>query len=65
MKNFKGNLLDICDIHKWNYFHKIVYIGLNHDKIRILKERVSKLNIKNHVIISKNNIQGVQIKETF
>ena len=70
LKNYKGKLLDIGsgnggDIHKWKHFRKIVCVEPDHEKIKNLKERVSKSEIRNRITIIQNTIQKVQFNEIF
>jgi len=70
LSNYKGSLLDIGtgnggDIHKWKNFRKIICIEPDHEKIKSLKERVSKSSIKNRITIIQNDIQKVQFDNVF
>ncbi|ORX41534.1 hypothetical protein BCR36DRAFT_416709 [Piromyces finnis] len=70
LKNYRGNLLDIGsgnggDIHKWKHFHKILCVESKSDKIKKIKSRLSKAEIKNRVKIINNNIQKVTLQENF
>jgi len=70
LNNYRGKLLDIGsgnggDIHKWKHFRKIVCVEPDEEKIKNLKERVSKSDIKNRISIVQNTIQEVQLDETF
>jgi len=70
LSNYKGSLLDIGtgnggDIHKWKNFRKIICIEPDHEKIKSLKERVSKSSIKNRITIIQNDIQKVQFDKCF
>ncbi|ORX73459.1 hypothetical protein BCR32DRAFT_285619 [Anaeromyces robustus] len=70
LNKYKGNLLDIGtgnggDIHKWKHFRKIVCVEPDHEKIKILKERISKSEIKNRISIIQNTIQNIKLKNIY
>jgi len=70
LKKFKGNLLDIGsgnggDIHKWKHFNKIFCVEPDSNKIKNLKERIAKSEIKNRITIINNKIQEVTLNEIF
>jgi len=70
LSNYKGSLLDIGtgnggDIHKWKTFRQIICIEPDHEKIKNLKERVSKSSIKNRITTIQNDIQKVQLDNVF
>ncbi|ORY21838.1 hypothetical protein LY90DRAFT_632436 [Neocallimastix californiae] len=45
------------DLHKWKNFRKIVCVEPDHEKIKVLKERISKSEIRNRISILQNTIQ--------
>ncbi|KAG4082234.1 hypothetical protein H8356DRAFT_1066529 [Neocallimastix lanati (nom. inval.)] len=70
LHKYKGNLLDIGtgnggDLHKWKNFRKIVCVEPDHEKIKVLKERVSKSEIRNRISILQNTIQNVELKDIY
>ncbi|ORX64263.1 hypothetical protein BCR32DRAFT_287211 [Anaeromyces robustus] len=70
LNNYRGTLLDIGtgnggDIYKWKNFRKIVCVELDHEKIKVLKERVSKSEIRNRILILQNTIENVKLDNTY
>ncbi|KAL6588477.1 hypothetical protein U3516DRAFT_653582 [Neocallimastix sp. 'constans'] len=70
LHKYKGNLLDIGtgnggDLHKWKNFRKIVCVEPDHEKIKVLKERISKSEIRNRISILQNTIQNVELKDIY
>ncbi|KAL6589286.1 hypothetical protein U3516DRAFT_573681 [Neocallimastix sp. 'constans'] len=70
LHKYKGNLLDIGtgnggDLHKWKNFRKIVCVEPDHEKIKVLKERISKSEIRNRMSILQNTIQNVELKDIY
>ena len=70
LNKYTGNLIDIGsgnggDLHKWKHFRRITCVEPDYEKIKNLKERVSKSDIKNRISIIQNNIQNVSIKEKY
>ncbi|KAG4082154.1 hypothetical protein H8356DRAFT_1299908 [Neocallimastix lanati (nom. inval.)] len=70
LHKYKGNLLDIGtgnggDLHKWKKFRKIVCVEPDHEKIKVLKERISKSEIRNRISILQNTIQNVELKDIY
>ncbi|KAG4081963.1 hypothetical protein H8356DRAFT_1066884 [Neocallimastix lanati (nom. inval.)] len=70
LHKYKGNLLDIGtgnggDLHKWKNFRKIVCVEPDHEKIKVLKERISKSEIRNRISILQNTIQNVELNDIF
>jgi len=43
-------------------FRKIVCVEPDHEKIKVLKERISKSEIRNRISILQNTIQNVELK---
>ena len=67
LHKYKGNLLDVGtgnsgDLHKWKNFRKIVCVEPYRKKIKVLKERISKSEIRNRISILQNTIQNVELK---
>ncbi|KAG4092110.1 hypothetical protein H8356DRAFT_951151 [Neocallimastix lanati (nom. inval.)] len=65
LHKYNGNLLDIgtgngSDLHKWKNFRKIVCVEPDHEKIKVLKECISKSEICNRISILQNTIQNVE-----
>ncbi|ORX64906.1 hypothetical protein BCR32DRAFT_286780 [Anaeromyces robustus] len=63
INTFNRTLLDVGtgngrDIHKWENFRKIICVEPDHEKIKVLNERVSKSEIRNRISILQNTIQN-------
>ncbi|ORX64138.1 hypothetical protein BCR32DRAFT_298190 [Anaeromyces robustus] len=70
LNKYRGTLLDIGtgnggDIHKWKNFRKIVCVEPDHEKIKVLNERVSKSEIRNRISILQNTIENVKLDNTY
>jgi len=50
------------DLHKWKNFLKIVCVEPDHEKIKVLKECISKSEIRNRISILQNTIQNIELK---
>ncbi|ORY21680.1 hypothetical protein LY90DRAFT_632656 [Neocallimastix californiae] len=70
LHKYKGNLLDIGtgnggDLHKWKNFRKIVCVEPDREKIKVMKERISKSEIRNRISILQNIIQNVELNDIY
>lgn len=70
LNQYKGNLLDIGsgnggDLHKWKNYKRVVCVEPDLEKIKNFKERIKTSEIKDRIIIYQNNIQNIDIGETF
>ncbi|ORX83212.1 hypothetical protein BCR32DRAFT_308521 [Anaeromyces robustus] len=70
LNKYRGTQLDIetgngGDIHKWKHFCKIICVEPDHEKIKVLNERISKSEIRNRISILQNIIQNIKLNNTY